>query len=323
MTAPGDTAPPALEGGEAVTVTFTLVDTFAGGASRPTMRMQQHLSVGQSFVGDVMEGRPFSFGVASGPDGCGGQVSITPAESQMPEHRLAWSADARVLEASTERIVLGARWKRFERASDGRGFETASESIDRLVLGEGERVLLDFARPAGARCLRSAALELSVSVKEDPALAGRQIAYDVWLVHEGPGGTKRSARTQLTGRQGEQLPFAFPRQRLPAGAGGGPGTDELEVEVTGRVRGRLRSDGGVVLSLDTWRGLSYVAPDGSNDGGIGDGGQKVVEVRPGEVIRIELPDPARGRAGEDARASRMSQDLHGHAFAMIVTAKVL
>jgi hypothetical protein len=310
-----------LDAREKVSVAFTVVETSILGPTAPAMTMTQDLGVGQWMVADAMHENPFSFGIASGPEGCGSQMSIRPAESQIREHPLAWSADAQLLAASTERIVVRVNWKRLERGSDGEPVVAASESIDRIVLREGDRVLLDFARPPGSHCFRSASLELSVGVKEDPAVASRQIAYDIWLVHDRPDGKKTSARTQLTGRQGEPLPFAFPVQKLAATASGDPNKRDLQVEVGGRLRGRVRPDGTLVLSLDASRMLRYVALDGSNDGGIGDGGEKVVEVRPGETIRVELPDPARGPAVNDARASRMSQDLQGHAFSVIVTAK--
>jgi hypothetical protein len=315
--------PRALESTEKVTVSFRVLWTPLTGATSPSLTMAQDLAVGHAMVTDAMEGRPFSFGVGSGPQGCGGQLSIQSAESQVADHPLAWSADARVLEASTDRLVLSASWKRFVRGSDGTPIQSASQEVPRLLLREGDRVLLDFAPLPGSRCFRNAALELTARPKEDPARVARQIAYDLWLVHEAAGGKKTSARTQLTGRQGEQLPFAFARQKLPAVAGGGTAGPELQVEITGRVRGRERNDGSVELSLDASRVLSYVASDGSNDGGIGDAGQKIVSVRPGESIRVELPDPARGPAARDARASRMSEDLRGHSFAVIVTARPL
>jgi hypothetical protein len=318
-----DVKPRGLEAQEKVTVAFTVLWTPLAGATSPSFTMQQDLDTGQAMVGDVMEGRPFSFGLGSGPQGCGGQLSIQSAESQIENHSLAWSAEARVIEASTDRLVLGASWKRLVRGRDGEAVESASQDLERLVLAEGDRVLLDFAPVPESRCIRNAALELTVRLKEDPARASRHIAYDLWLVHESPGGARTSARTQLTARQGEQLPFAFPKQVLPAVSRGEPGKRELQVEVSGKLRGRIRSDGTLVLSLDASRALSYVAADGSNDGSVGDGGQKVVEVRPGEAIRVELPDPARGRAAADTRASRMSDDLRGHAFAVVVTAKPL
>jgi hypothetical protein len=314
--------PRPLEDGEKVSVTFTVLETSTSGATSRLHTIPFDLGVGQTAVSDLMHGNPFSFGVAGEPSGCGSRSGFQSAESILAEYPVAWSADARVLEASTDRLVLSASWRRLARGSDGGPIESASEEIPSFSLREGERVLLDFVRTPGSRCFRNAALEITAQVREDTAFASRQIAYDLWLVHETPGGKKTAARTQLTAGQGERLPFTFPRQKLPALVR--VTTDhELQVTITGKVRGRIRSDGSLELSLTTDRMLSYLASDGSDDGGIGEGGEKIVDIRPGETIQVELPDPSQGVARADPRASRMAQDLAGHSFAVVLRARPL
>ena len=315
--------PRPLEGGEKVRVTFTVFETFTSGATSDSHTIPFDLGLGQTAVGDAMHGMPFSFGVAGDPSGCGSHSGFQSAESLVAQYAVAWSADARVLEASTDRLVLSARWRRFARGSDGKPIESASEEIPSFSLREGDRVLLDFVHTPGSRCIRNAALEITAQVREDPAFAARQIAYDLWLVHETTDGRKTVERTQLTASQGERLPFAFSHQKLPALASGGTADQKLQVAVTGQMRGRIRSDGTLELSLVTNRALSYVAPDGSNDGGIGEGGEKLVDLRPGEAIRVELPDPSQGVARGDPRAPRMAQDLGGHSFAVVLSARPL
>jgi hypothetical protein len=315
--------PRPLDPAEKVTVSFSALVTLKNGATTRMLTMQQDLAVGQTMVGDAMQGTPFSFGVGGDPSGCGAQVTTQMADSLVAQHPFAWSADLKVLEASTDRLVLSISWKRFERDSDGNPVQAASEEIPSVELREGERVLLDLARPPGSSCFRNAALELTAHLREDPAIARRQLAYDLWLVHETKDGDMKAVRTQLTAGQGQQLPFAFPAEKLPALASAGRADETLQVTFTGKVRGRLRRDGGVELSISSERMLSYVALDGSNDGGIGDGGEKIVRVLPGEAIRIEIPPPAPGPAGGDPRAPRMTQDLAGHTFALVITAKAL
>jgi hypothetical protein len=315
--------PRPLAEGEKVSVSFTVLETFRSGATLRSGTMQLDLGLGQAMVEDAMQGVPFSFGVAGEPSGCGSRSGTLSAESLIAEYPVAWSVDARVLEASTDRLVLSASWRRLARGRDGQPVEAASEEVPSFSLREGERVLLDFVRTPGSRCVRNAALEIEAQVREDPAFARRQIAYDLWLVQETTDGTRTVARTQLTTGQGEQLPFAFPRQKLPALARGGTAQQELQVTITGKVRGRIRSDGTLGLSLTTDRMLSYVASDGSSDGGIGEGGEKIVEVRPGETIQLELPDPGQGVARADPRAPRMAQDLAGHSFAVVLRARPL
>lgn len=315
--------PRPLHPAEKVTVSFSALVTLKNGATTRMLTMQQDLAVGQTMVGDAMQGTPFSFGVGGDPSGCGAQVTTQMADSLVAQHPFAWSADLKVLEASTDRLVLSISWKRIERGSDGKPVEAASEEMPSVSLREGERVLLDLARPTGSSCYRNAALEVTARLKEDPALATRQIGYDLWLVHETKDGKRTTARTQLTAAQGEQSPFAFPRQKLPALASGGSADEKLQVTMTGRVRGRIRRDGALEVSLSSERMLSYVAADGSNDGGIGDGGEKNVRVQPGEAVRIELPPPDNSPARGDPRAPRMAEDLAGHTFALIITAKAL
>jgi hypothetical protein len=101
--------------------------------------------------------------------------------------------------------------------------------------------------------MRNAALQVTVSIKEDPVLASSQLAYDLWLVHETADGESTAGRAQLTAGQGELQAFAFPRQKLPSRASGAGGDGNLQVAVAGHVRGRMRSDGMLELALDTNR----------------------------------------------------------------------
>jgi hypothetical protein len=228
-----------------------------------------------------------------------------------------------VTEASTDRLVLSSRWDRFTRGADGRPARAAGASIPRLSLREGERVLLDLvASPSSEEpaCMRNFALELTAELKEDPALAGKQIAYDLWLVHDGPGGEKTSRRWAATSRHGEKTGYQFGNEMLQAHTAG-DGAQQLQVSVTGHVRGRIRKDGSLELALGTERVLSYVSPDGGGgDGGVSESGEKYVRVQPGEVIRVELPGSPRG-AGR--REELMTRDLAGHSFALVLSARPL
>jgi hypothetical protein len=318
--------PRARESGVTVSVTFNVLETFASASTSNVLSMQQDLRVAQTFVGDALRGNPFSFGVSfdDGQGRCSSGVAMQSAEAHAARYPLVWSADAKVLEASTDHLLLSVSWRRLEPGSDGKPTESASEEIESVSLREKDRVLLDFVRSPESRCIRNAALEITASIKEDAALASSQLTYDLWLVHEARDGKHASGRAQLTAGQGELTSFAFPRQKLPALASGAGADQRLQVAVTGQLRGRVRRDGMLELALDTQRGLSYVTPDGSNDGGIMEGGLKTVAVRPGEAVRVDLPNPTAGSAtASDPRAARMAQDLEGHSFAVIVKAKPL
>jgi hypothetical protein len=309
-------------GREKVSVTFNLLATFREGATVPMASMGPiDLAAGEGLVGAVS---PFAFGAEGGSDGCGAGLAIEQVEATLERYPIAWTADVKVEEANTDRIVLSGRWERFAKGAGGRPIRAAGASMPRLSLHENERVLLDLVEPpssGGSRCMRNFALELTARLTEDPALASRQIAYDLWLLHETKEGTKAAAHTQLTGTQGERVSVSFPAQTLPARAGSGARDRALHVTFTGHVRGRVRSDGTIALALNAMRSLSYVAPDGSTDGGMSEGGEKGVELEPGEAVRLEVPDPIHGAARGEARATRMARDLAGHSFALVCRAR--
>jgi hypothetical protein len=153
---------------------------------------------------------------------------------------------------------------------------------------------------------------------EDPALAREQVGYEMWLVHETPGAERRSDYLRLTATHGQEQAFEFPHVRIPAEAGSHETVTELQIDVSGSVRGRIRPDGSLDLSLESERMLWYVAPDGGGEH-VGDGGEKLLNVQPGEVIRVELPGPSRNTQ----RPDRYARDLEGHRFALILRATVV
>jgi len=320
-----DEKPRGLEGGEKVNVSFNLLVSWNEGATTRIAGWGPYpLRVGEAMRALGLQ--RFAFGADGGAEGCSSGVATLPVQTIFDQYgyALAWMADASVVEASTGHLVLSASWKRFTRGPGGEAVESAHESIPRLSLREGERALLDYAVPPAnnqQRCARNYLLELTAEVMEDPVFADRQIVYDLWLVHETAGGLKETAHTQLIAGQGERVPFAFAKQKLAAVTGGAGSDQKLQVAISGHVRGRIRRDGPIELALGSERALSYVAPDGSNDGSVADAGEKNVRVQPGEGIRVELPPPSQGPTGGDARAPSMTRDLAGHSFALILTAK--
>jgi hypothetical protein len=315
--------PHPLEGGEKVGLSFSLLATPREGATWRMVAMGPFdLGVGESMV-HPDRATPFAFGALGDPGGCGAGVTTEPVAAVLARYRYAWTADVTLLEASRDRLVLGATWERFESGPAGSPVRSAGGTIPQVSLREGERVLIDFVAPplaAEPPCMRNFALELTAELREDPALAGKQIAYDLWLVHDAPNGEKTSRRWEATLRHGEKTRFQFPHEMLPVQTiGNGP--QQLQVDVTGHVRGRIRKDGALELALGTERMLSYVSSDGGGgDGGVGESGEKTVRVQPEEAIRVELPGAPRG-AGK--REELMTRDLAGHSFALVLRAKPL
>jgi hypothetical protein len=304
-------------GGERARLTLGLLQTWE---SKATRRM---FALGPIDVaaGDRLPDAQLpeiAFALEREGDDCEGSMTFESAETLLETHALVWTASFEVLSASTDRIELRGRWRRLGKGARGRPEELAADPDARLNLREGDRVLLDFARSPDPRCARSFALELSAELAEDPALAREQVGFEMWLVHESPGAEKRSDYLRLTATQGQELAFQFPHVRVPASVGSHEVATELHIDVRGTVRGRIRPDGSIDLSLESERTLWYVAPDGAGEH-VGDGGEKLLNVRPGEVLRVELPGPTRNTQ----RPERYARDLAGHSFSLILRARVV
>jgi len=315
VVAQDDVRPPAREKAH---VTLSMIRTAPGGATLPMMAMGPFdLAVGERIPPTV-----FAAG-AAGVDspGCDARMTMEPPEAVLGRFSLVWTVAAEVRSIETDRIVLDVTWQRLKRGENGPPL-AGGPTPESITLREGERVLLDFAD--GARpdwlCARNFAIELTAGLAEDPALVRRQIAYDVWLVHEAPGGQRQSRHLERTANQGEESAFQFPHQRLPSvAAPKGSGAEEgLQVDVKGTLRGRVRPDGTIDLSLGTNRTLWYVSPDGSGEH-VGDGGQKILSLHPQETIRVELPGATRNTQQPD----RYARDLSGHSFALVLQARPL
>jgi len=266
---------------------------------------------------------------AEAPLGChtGVHSGSGSLDAALRAHELVWTGNAKVLEASVDRIVLALEWQRLSREPDGMSVETVGDKIDKLVLHEGARVLLDFARqprPLSRSCAGSVAFELSAEIVEDPAFADRQISYDVWLVHRTPDGRKTSQHWQGTALNGQRTAFTF-RPETAQAADASEDTDRLRVDISGGVRGRLRRDGSLDVAVQASESLAYEGEDRGEH--LSHGGEKRMTVGPDDVIRMELPGPpcAAGSGppcppGPAGVRQPFGRDMAGHSFALIIKA---
>jgi hypothetical protein len=304
-------------GKEKAHVSLNMLRTQRGGATNRSMSMSPDgLAPGEKVL-------PTVFAAGGGPQGCDVRMTLQSPETVLGSYPLVWTVNVEVRSVSTDAIVLAVDWERLTRGGEGPRKLAGVSTPEQLTLREGERVLLDFAdrSPSGeSLCAQNFAIELTAELAEDPALARRQIGYDLWLVHDAPGGRRASRHLELTATQGQESAFQFPHQRLPVLAGtkvDGPET-ELQVDVRGTLRGRLRPDGTIDLSLGTERSLWYVSSDGSGEH-VGDGGQKLLHVQPQETIRVDLPSAARNTEHPD----RYARDLTGHSYALVLRARTI
>ncbi len=91
--------------------------------------------------------------------------------------------------------------------------------------------------------------------------------------------------------QGEEREFAFEPLRFPVPGvvlKDGSGVDSI-IDISGAVQGRLRPDGSVDVRVGMGRWIGGALTGQPRTGGIGDGGHKIVNLRPGEVVSLVLP----------------------------------
>jgi hypothetical protein len=305
--------------GERVRVRLVLLGTSVAGATHEVVMAGASLGVGENAAVRVAVGsRDPALGRAAHL--CiGGAASYTDSDTAAKEFLHTWVARTKLREAALDHIDLEVDWERHD--TDAKGVSKIVAGDRRLItLAEGERHLLDFIDDPHARdrggCSRNVVVEATAAVEEDPALADQVIEYDMWLVDEPPHGG-RSQRTtrrwQATGRQGEHLEYSFPSVNWSASQG--PSDSKgAAVNVWGEIRGRVRRDG--TLAIRLYAARSIMGPNG----GVGDAGEKLVRVGPGETVSLELPaDQTYQIMGGGVLDPRPM--IEGHSMSLILTSK--
>ena len=218
--------------------------------------------------------------------GSGGNLEELRAES---DH--LWWTDVRVVDATLERIELEVDWSRYDAGQRVRGDRRT------FTLGEDESHVLDFIdRPTSGEapnCPRSMVVEIDATIAEDPELVDTRIRYDLWLTDEVQGEGRQTRHLQEIGLQGEELDVEFEPLRwlVPRGIFADGSRAEVVGEVSASLRGRIRRDGSLDVSLAASRSLG-VAPAGQErKGGVGGNGERRVNVLLGEPVQLVLPTP--------------------------------
>jgi hypothetical protein len=116
--------------------------------------------------------------------------------------------------------------------------------------------LVRQAQPPEPRC-ETRFITMRLAAGGDSALLDAAIGYDVWLVQRLPSGATRTHHMHTTAQQGEDVAFFFPRVGIDVPElDGTTGPPILDVAVYGRLRGRVRRDGRIDLSVDAGRSVS-------------------------------------------------------------------
>lgn len=248
---------------------------------------------------------------------CGMRASFSEnVESLLRSHPLVYAANVKVVAAEMDRIQLTVDWKRFVRSS-GATHPFAGDHLE-ITLKEGERVVVDVLdRPTflNPQCAgRNFMLEMTASIDEAPAFAERQIAYDLWLVHDAPQAKRVTSAWKATGKQGEKLHLQFPDEVLRnAGEVGAEDQSPLKLKVEGNIRGRLRPDGSLDVAVELTQSIGTTHASRYQREGV-----KRIRVQPSETVRLDIPLEA--PAGRDAQGEQATERLRGHKLGLVLTA---
>lgn len=228
----------------------------------------------------------------------------------------AWRVEARLVEQENDRVTFDLRWSRRVNRT---GLEPADSVTmeERLVMREGDRGVLDLlrsSRPEATAC-DSVGVTYELTLDGPQHLREAAIGYDLWVLRRSATGDLRSERVQLTTRQGEAAAFFF--RPLPLdGPGAGPAASALDMSVWGKVRGRVRADGRLDLSVDAWTGIGH--REGSSRASAG--GRTRLTVTPGETVEFEANVPRDRTLPE---VGSLGPHLEGRRTAVRITARRL
>jgi len=220
-----------------------------------------------------------------------GATSGVPPDQQP---LVVWTVSARLVSFDGDAATMDVRWRR-EPRSDELQPARAYEGQFRWTAAEGVSTVLDLVRqidPAEPQCeSRSVTMRFA---PYDPSDLGRAaIAYDLWLVQRVPQGGTVTHHMRTTGQQGEYVSFFFPDVAIDVPSLQNPrGPAIVDIGVGGHIRGRMRRDGRVDISVEAGRSV------GLRGLGLAGGtiGRSRLTVAQGETVEFE-PVPMQGGWG--------------------------
>ena len=223
--------------------------------------------------------------------GAKGHPSGVPSDQQP---LVVWTVSARLVSFDGDAATMDVRWRR-EPRSDQLQPARAYEGQLRWTAAEGVSSVLDLVRqidPAEPQC-ESRSITMRFAPVETSELIGAAIAYDLWLVQRVSQGGTVTHHMRTTGQQGEYVSFFFPDVAIDVPSlQNARGPAIVDVGVRGHIRGRMRRDGRVDISVEAGRS---VAPRGLGLAG-GTNGRSRLTVVQGETVEFE-PVPMQGGWG--------------------------
>lgn len=181
------------------------------------------------------------------------RMTVPGAQQGIPADRhpaVAWAVAARLLEFAGDTATIDLRWRRVASVS-GVEPSTSQERHQRWKVSEGGRTVLDAVHAAtDAGDCPSLAVTAEFGIGSAVEFRDAGIAYDTWLVQTLPSGETTTHHVRTSGQQGEAITMMFPRVPLE---GLPTSVPPLDLKVSGAIRGRLRADGSIEVSVDASR----------------------------------------------------------------------
>ncbi len=265
--------------------------TYAGGAAG------RSLQAGESGVAWVSAGSPGRLDdwCRQGIGSNGPEHKIEGKEMLLKSAGSLWWAEFTLVSANAEKIVVLLDWEHWTVEASGRRSKVGGDHR-RIEMPEGEAHVLDFAAPdtgGEPTCARNVTVRLTARAVEDVAFEDQIFDLDLWLEHRVPDSPAVTRHFQAIGGQGEPVRFRLLPLRFPVGK---EERHDAILEVMGSMRARLLTDGLVEIDLGATRWTDVESRGEPRRGGVGSGGRKVFQVRPGESVALPLP-PASGSHG--------------------------
>jgi hypothetical protein len=225
-------------------------------------------------------------------DLCSTSMTVRVGNSDLDSVAVGWIVEGRLVELRQGEATIDLRWKRIVNRSDVLP-PGQFEEEQRVVLREGDLGMLDLVRSTGTAPAVCKVFGLTYEVRlEGPSSLGdAAIEYDMWLIHTDAHGREVTDRYRTSARQDESADYFF-RPIGFAADGGLASHGAVDLRISGTVRGRLRTDGRIDLTVVA----KSFAADTEQHGTVGNFGRTLLTVKGGETVEVELPAVS-GRLG--------------------------
>lgn len=226
-----------------------------------------------------------SIHLSADPESC---AQSTPSAAQ--KSSITWTIEAALVALEPDRSIVDVRWSRHRAASSQ---PDTVEGRRRVVISAGESYPLDLVNVASVSKNQCSRVTLTLNVQRlYPAqVANAVLRYDLWLLHRDRTGRAVTDRLQFTARQDASEYFFFgPLHYETDGRPSLPSPDAVRLDISGTIKGRVRTDGRLEVLLETARNSRW------QQHVTGDTGRKYLLVGPNETLEVILP-PATGQLG--------------------------